>query len=158
MKENMQMFSQILLATDGSPNAEEALAYARDLAVRDKARVYVVCAFPPVPTQLGKPWYDCQIVSNISRSEKVAEQAAAKLREAGIDVVIEVLEGSPADAILCVADVQNCDLIVMGTRGHGDLASLLLGSVSHRILSNANVPVLIIKNGNLNGPSYVLEG
>jgi nucleotide-binding universal stress UspA family protein len=156
MKENIQMFSQILLATDGSRNAEEALAYARDLAVREKARVYVVCAFPPVPTQLGKPWYDRQIVSNISRSEKVAEQAAAKLREAGIDVVIEVLEGPAADAILRVADVQNCDLIVMGTRGHGDLASLLLGSVSHRILSNANVPVLVVKNGKTRFSSFAI--
>lgn len=72
------MFTKILLATDGSPNAEEALAYARDLAVREKARVYVVSTFPLVPPQLGKPWYDRWIVSNISKSEKVAKEAAEK--------------------------------------------------------------------------------
>ena len=73
------MFTRILLATDGSPNAEGALAYARDLAMREKARVYVVNTFPPVTTQLGKPWYDRRIVNNISKSEEVAEQAAEKL-------------------------------------------------------------------------------
>jgi nucleotide-binding universal stress UspA family protein len=140
------MFTKILLATDGSPNAEKALAYARDLAIREKARVYVVSTFPPVPTQLGKPWYDRRIVSNISKSEKVAKAAVEKLRKAGAEAVVEVLEGPPADAILRVADTQKCDLIIMGTRGHGDLISLLLGSVSHRVLSQAHVPVLIVKN------------
>ena len=141
------MFTKILLATDGSPNAERALAYARDLAIREKALVYVVNTFPPVPTQLGSPWYDRRIVSNISKSEKVAKEAAEKLQKAGVDTIVEVLEGPPADAILRVADTQKCDLIIMGTRGHGDLISLILGSVSHRVLSRAHLPVLIVKNG-----------
>ena len=141
------MFTKILLATDGSPNAERALAYARDLAIQDKALVYVVSTFRPVPAQLGNPWYDRWIVSNMSKSEKVAKEAAEKLRKAGADTVIEVLEGPPAGAILRVADSQKCDLIIMGTRGHGVLISLLLGSVSHSVLSDAHVPVLIVKNG-----------
>ena len=77
------MFTKILLATDGSPNADRALTYARDLAIREKALVYVVSTFRPVPAQLGKPWYDRRIVSNISKSEKVAKKAAEKLRKAG---------------------------------------------------------------------------
>ena len=141
------MFTKILLATDGSPNAERALAYARDLAIREKAEVYVVNTFPPVPTQLGNPWYDRRIVRNIAKSEKVAEKAAEKLRKAGAKAIVEVLEGPPADAILRVAEAQKCDLIIMGSRGHGELTSLLLGSVSHRVLSHAHVPVLIVKNG-----------
>ncbi len=141
------MFTKILLATDGSPDAERALAYARDLAIQDKALVFVVSTFPPVPGQLGNPWYDRWIVSNMSKSEKVAKEAAEKLRKAGAEAVVEVLEGPPADAILRVADSQKCDLIIMGTRGHGALVSLLLGSVSHRVLSQARVPVLVLKNG-----------
>ena len=141
------MFTKILLATDGSPNAERALAYARDLAIREKAEVYVVNTFPPVPTQLGNPWYDRRIVRNIAKSEKVAEKAAEKLRKAGAKAIVEVLEGPPADAILRVAEAQKCDLIIMGSRGHGELTSLLLGSVSHRVLSRAHLPILIVKNG-----------
>ena len=75
---------------------------------------------------------------------RVADAAAQKLQEAGLDVVIEVLEGPPADAILRVADVRECDLLVMGCRGHGALASLLLGSVSHRVLAHAQAPVMIV--------------
>jgi nucleotide-binding universal stress UspA family protein len=50
------MFKRILLATDGSPDAEKALAYALDLALRDGAQLIVVHAFEPLPTSLGEPY------------------------------------------------------------------------------------------------------
>jgi nucleotide-binding universal stress UspA family protein len=139
------MFKRILLATDGSSHAQEALVYAQKLALRDEAQVIVVHAFDPVPTYLGEPWGDQAIARHVSLGEGVAKDAAQRLEKAGVDVITEVLEGPPADAILRVADVRECDLIVMGSRGHGTLASLLLGSVSHRVLAHARVPVMIIK-------------
>ena len=141
------MFKTILLATDGSPDAMQALAYARDLALRDDARVIVVHAFASVPTYLADPWWDRVAARHVSVGQEVADKATETLRETGLDVVVEVLEGPPADAILKVADVRGCDLIVMGSRGHGTLASLLLGSVSHRVLAHARVPVMIVKAG-----------
>ena len=139
------MFTKILLATDGSPNAEGAFRYARDLALRDNARVVMVHAYPPVPSYLGEPWGEQAIEKAITRGRQVAKQVAERLRQAGLDVIVEVLEGPPADAILRVADVRQCDLIVMGSRGHGELASLLLGSVSHRVLAHAPVPVMVVR-------------
>ena len=139
------MFKRILLATDGSPDAEQALVCARDIALRDGAQVIVVHAFEPVPSFLGHPWRDEVTARHVYAGQEVADSAAQNLQEAGIDVVVEVLEGPPADAILKVADVRDCDLIVMGSRGHGTLASLLLGSVSHRVLSHARVPVMIVQ-------------
>ena len=139
------MFKRILLATDGSPHAEEALKYARDLALRDDAQVTVVYAFHPVPAYLGEPGRQNLISHSVTEGERVANHAAEKLRKAGVEVIIEVLEGSPADAVLRVADVQQCDLIVMGSRGLGALTSLLLGSVSHRVLAYAHVPVLVVR-------------
>ncbi|MGD9047535.1 MAG: universal stress protein [Anaerolineae bacterium] len=139
------MFKSILLATDGSSHAEKALRYARDLALRDDAQVIVVHAFEPVPTHLGEPWRDRIVARHVTAGRGVADEAAQKLQEAGIDVIVEVLEGPPADAILRVANVRQPDLIVMGSRGHGELASLLLGSVSHRVLAHTRAPVMVVK-------------
>ena len=139
------VFNKILLATDGSPDAEVALTYARDLALRDGAQAIVVHAFEPVPTYLGEPWGDRVIARHVSMGEDVANNAAQKLQKAGVDVIVEVLEGPPADAILRVAEVRQPDLIVMGSRGHGALASLLLGSVSHRVLAHTRAPVLVAR-------------
>lgn len=139
------MFEKILLATDGSPDAGQALVYARDLALRDGARVIVIHAFEPVPSYLGDPVEGRVLARHISAGEEVANDAAGKLQEAGVQVIVEVLEGPAADAILSVANVRQCDLIVMGSRGHGALASLLLGSVSHRVLAHARIPVMIVK-------------
>jgi nucleotide-binding universal stress UspA family protein len=139
------MFEKILLASDGSPDARQALVYARDLALRDGAQVVVVHAFDPVPSYLGDPWRDRVTERHISAGQEMADRAAQSLQESDVDVIVEVLEGPPADAILKVADIRECDLIIMGSRGHGTLASLLLGSVSHRVLGHARVPVMIVK-------------
>ena len=139
------MFRSILLAIDGSPHANEALEYARDLALRNGAQVIVVHAFDQVPGHLGEPLESRVMARRFSSGYQVANDAARELRDAGLDVVVEVLEGPPADAILRVADVRECDLIVMGSRGHGTVTSLLLGSVSHRVLAHTKAPVLIVK-------------
>jgi len=144
-KERRTMFKKILLAIDGSRDAAEATRYAQELALRDDAQVFVVHVIPSVPMYLGDPWQQEAISQNAIEGEKITEPVARQLREAGVDVVVEMLEGSPADGILRVANVREPDLIVMGSRGHGDLTSLLLGSVSHRVLAHTRVPVMITK-------------
>jgi len=139
------MFKKILLAIDGSRDAAEATRYAQELALRNDAQVFVVHVIPSVPMYLGDPWQQEAISQNAIEGEKITEPVARQLREAGVDVVVEMLEGSPADGILRVANVREPDLIVMGSRGHGDLTSLLLGSVSHRVLAHTRVPVMIAK-------------
>jgi nucleotide-binding universal stress UspA family protein len=139
------MFKRILLAMDGSPHAKRALKYARDLALRDGAQVIVVHAFDPVPTYLGKAQEDRMVARHVAGGYEVANDTAKELQEAGLEVVVEVLEGPPADAILRVADVRECDLIVMGSRGHGTVTSLLLGSVSHRVLAHTQTPVMVVR-------------
>ena len=142
------MFKMILLAIDGSAHAEKALRYARDLALRDNAQVIVMHAFQPVPSyhiHQGETWGEKIVAHHIAVGRELADEAGQKLQEAGLDVVVEVLAGPAADAILRVAETRQPDLIVMGSRGHGELASLLLGSVSHRVLAHTHVPVLVVK-------------
>jgi nucleotide-binding universal stress UspA family protein len=126
----MTVFERILLATDGSKHARRALEYAGDLALRDRALVIVVHAFEPAPRYLGR---------------LIANRAKEKLEDAGVDVETEVLQGPPAEAIMRVAKARQVDVIVMRTRGHGDMASLLLGSVSHRVLAHSRVSVMIVR-------------
>jgi nucleotide-binding universal stress UspA family protein len=145
MEGDSMMFKKILVAVDGSPDAQQALIYARDLALRDGAKVILVHAFEPVPTFLGDPWQEQVTAQHVFAGHEVVNSAAETLEEAGLQIVVEVLEGPPADAILRVAEVRECDLIVMGSRGHGTLASLLLGSVSHRVLAHAHAPVMIVR-------------
>lgn len=138
------MFERILLATDGSSHAQRALEFARDLALRDGAVVIVVHAFEPVPRYLGEPMWSDIVGSNVNVGQQVANQAKEELEEAGVDAETEVLEGPPAEAILRVAEARQADLIVMGTRGLSALTSLLLGSVSHRVLAHTHVPVMVV--------------
>jgi nucleotide-binding universal stress UspA family protein len=139
------MFRKILLATDGSTHAEAALKYAWDLALRDDAQLIIVHAVPAVPSYLGEPWRQRFISHSVAGGEQVVGHAVEELRKVDLEPIVEVLGGPPADAILRVVDVRQPDLIVMGSRGHGELASLLLGSVSHRVLAHTHVPVMIVK-------------
>jgi nucleotide-binding universal stress UspA family protein len=139
------VFTRILFATDGSPSAEGAFRYARDLAARDHAHLVVVYAFPSVPPYLGEPWRERFREANVAEGQRVTSLAVEAAREAGLNIGLEILEGNAADVILRVAQEQHCDLIVMGSRGHRQLTDLLLGSVSQRVVANASVPVLIVK-------------
>ncbi len=139
------MFNKILLATDGSENAAQALKYAKELAQCHRAQVFIVYVFPKVPDFLGEPGYSNALAKNVARGEETIADLVHKLQEAGLEVKSEILEGPPADAILRVADVRQCDLIVMGNRGHGQVSSLLVGSVSHKVIAHAKVPVLIAR-------------
>jgi len=141
------MFGTILLATDGSSHSMRALEYARDLALRDGSLVIVVHAFAAVPGYLGEPIKSEIAARHVTEGREIVAQAAAALEDAGVDVKREVLQGPPAEAILRVAEARDADLIVMGSRGQGALTSLLLGSVSHRVLAHSQVPVMVVKAG-----------
>ncbi|MGD8968574.1 MAG: universal stress protein [Anaerolineae bacterium] len=105
----------------------------------------VVNAFEPVPRYVGEPMWSELVGSHVDMGREIANRAVAELEDAGVRVDTEVLQGPPAEAILRVAKTRQVDLIVMGTRGYGELTSLLLGSVSHRVLAHSRVPVMVVR-------------
>ena len=140
------MFHHILIGYDGSAYSKKALEYGIDFAMHAVAEITIVTVFNKVPTYLGSAAYEQLVTQNATEAQRLAEMGAEQARACGIEQVrVEVLEGAPAECILQVAGTRNCDLIVVGSRGHDGIAGLLLGSVSDRLAHHAKVPVLIVK-------------
>lgn len=138
------MFRKILLAFDGSAHAQKAAQISADLARQYRASLYLVHTYDPVPDYLGEPFLQEAISRRIEAADRVVAQALALLGELP-QLETEVLEGPPAEAILRTAEVRKVDLIVMGTRGLGQLQGLLLGSQSQKVLTHAACPVLLVR-------------
>ena len=142
------MFTDILVAVDGSTHAAAALAQAYDLARSEGGRVTIASAFQPHPDWLS-------LVPEVARDDlvqtRLREQTEKLLREAaagappGVEVSTRLLEGSPTDAILAELDGGSYDLVVIGMRGLGGLAAMFLGSVSHSVLQRTPVPALVVR-------------
>ena len=139
------MYKRILYATDGSPAALSALRHALDLAQTYGAELILVHVFRHIEEFGKSPYFSEMEEDRKGVGETVIGQAMAELRDSGVTVHIEPCEGQPAEAIINVAAVRNCDLIVIGSRGLGTFQGLLLGSVSDRVVRHAPCPVLIVR-------------
>jgi nucleotide-binding universal stress UspA family protein len=138
---------KILIATDGSDEAREAVDFGLELADEHAAQVVLVHVAPAVdvlPTSgFGMTGAVPHELTEYDWSPLTAARALAE--ERGIDVRTQMLRGETADEIVAYADTIDADLIVVGSRGHGALASVLLGSVSRGVLREARRPVLIVR-------------
>jgi nucleotide-binding universal stress UspA family protein len=137
------MFRKILVAVDGSQHSSRALGFADDLARRYKTPLVVLHAFPHVSDLLGTPQYERVLEARALIGEQVLASARAQLSQQ-LHIETQLIEGPPAPAILRVVAEESCDLIVIGSRGHGQLAGMLLGSVSSVVAQRSNCPVLIV--------------
>jgi nucleotide-binding universal stress UspA family protein len=140
------MFENILLAVDGSEHSLHAARVASDLAQAMKSQTLrIVVAFEPIPIHLGEPFMQETINARLREAEAIAQKAVETVGTISAVIQTETLEGNPAEVILEAAKVQNSNVIVMGSRGLGKLAGLLLGSTSQKVVSHASCPVLIVR-------------
>ncbi|MGB5215440.1 MAG: universal stress protein [Anderseniella sp.] len=144
------MFKIIVVAIDGSEQAEHALATACDIAGKYKSDIHLVhspeletaaiavgsgaVAIPPSPEKVAEA------------GKEVMAQAVEQAKAQGCAPAECVIgDGDPADDILQQAEKSGADLIITGRRGLGGLASLLLGSVSHKVSQNAPCTCMTVK-------------
>jgi nucleotide-binding universal stress UspA family protein len=140
------MFNHILLGVDGSEHALHAAETAADLAHSMRSNILrIVVAFDPVPPYLGEPNLQTAISARMKEADTILQKALEAVGEIPGEVHTEILEGSPAEAILDVANTRKVDLIVMGSRGLGRLTGALLGSQSQKVVQHAPCPVLIVR-------------
>ena len=125
---------KILLGYDGSDDAEKAVKIAISLAQKYEADIIVCHAFGHMP-----------VTSKPSEVRRLVNPVVERLSKLGITALVSIPDAVPAQGILDAADEHHADLIVMGSRGRGTFANLLLGSTSERVLRYAKVPVLIAR-------------
>ena len=145
------MFKRIVVGTDGSETAAEAVKTAVELAKVSKAKLEIVSAYEPVPQQRLKEEGE-GISGDVSYSvnpredvQFVLDKAAAVAKKAKVDVVTHPREGDPADAILDVAEENDADLVMVGNKGMTGARRFLLGSVPNKISHHAPCDVWIVK-------------
>jgi nucleotide-binding universal stress UspA family protein len=140
------MFEKVLLAVDGSAHALHAARTAADLARTVNAKEFrIVVAYDFIPPYLGEPNMQFAIDARMEDAKNVLENAVKEVGSLPCEIHTELIEGSTAQAIIEVATTRQSDVIVMGSRGLGTLAGLLLGSTSQKVVAHAPCPVLIVR-------------
>ena len=140
------MFERILLAVDGSDHAVRAAKVAAEMAHCMKSvELWIVVAYDPVPSYLGEPDLQGAINARLRDAQEILQKAKTAVGDVPCEVHTELIEGNSAEAIIEVAKTRNSDVIVMGSRGLGRLAGLVLGSTSQKVVSHAPCPVLIVR-------------
>ena len=145
------MFTRIVVGTDGSETAGEAVRQAVDLAKLAGASLNIVSAFAPIPERKVKDQQrdaPADVQYELGPREDVnlvLDAAAADARKEGIEVQTHPVEGDPAEAILSVAEETKADLIVVGNKGMTGARRFLLGSVPNNISHHAPCSVIIVR-------------
>jgi nucleotide-binding universal stress UspA family protein len=140
------MFEKVLLAVDGSDHALNAARTAGELVrIMQSKMLRVVVAYDPIPSYLGEPNLQQAINARLEAANAILEAAVQAVGEVPIAVHTELIEGSPAEAIIDVASTRESDVIIMGSRGLGRLAGAVLGSTSQKVVAHASCPVLIVR-------------
>lgn len=144
------MFKKILVPTDGSSQAHKAAEVAAEMAQSQSAQVIGVYVIDPFPfigvgdaSAVGLQAY----MTEVQASAGQALADVRKLCEArGVAFAGDTIERNSAyQGILETAQAENCDLIVMGSHGRKGIEALILGSVAQKVLTHANLPVMVIK-------------
>ncbi len=141
------MYDKVLVAVDHSATTDRVLAAARELACLSKGEVWVLHVRErEVIPRLGLiPTESDTEVAEVAEEVKAA---VATLADAGITVhaeVVDALFGHAAREIVEMARRHDAGVIVMGSRGRGDLAGLVLGSTAHKVIHLADRPVLVVR-------------
>lgn len=146
---------KILVATDGSQSSAEAVALAAELASEHAAELRIVHVVPilDVVPSVGFGAITAAFPHEVSAHDReLLDDALAVATAQGVAATTEILRGDTVDEIVACADSHNVDLLVVGSRGHGAIASSLLGSVSRGVLGETKRPVLVVRAAQVAAP------
>ena len=139
----------ILVATDGSEAALRGVRFAADLAQRlgSSSSITLISVHDDVGLRHAKSVVGSAAVEDHLREQSESEVAAARafLDSVSVRHDIAIRTGHVSQEIVAFADAGAFDLIVVGSKGRGALADMLIGSVTQRVLASARQPVVVVK-------------
>lgn len=138
------MITRILLGYDGSASANDALAFAKDLASRYNAELHVVAiARPP---EFAEDVESSAVIENSMRHYREAlNNARRDLGELSASAHFQVIVGHPAEQLVRYAESHAIDHIVVGHRGHSMFERWLIGSVARQVIAYAHCAVTVVR-------------
>jgi nucleotide-binding universal stress UspA family protein len=149
---------KVVVGVDSSPGSRDAAAWALDEARRRDAELETVFAFT-MPTFAYTAGFVPPDPETVELEGNDLIEQALSLVSVGSDIKMHsrVCSGRPEDVLCDVAKEPDVRLLVVGRRGHGDLAELLLGSVSHRLSHHAPTPLVIVPRAEADGLAAPLK-
>lgn len=141
---------EILVATDGSPPADAALDEALALAHETGSGIAVMTVWRALQGDFGLAYPSTAVLADILEAERAHAEttlgaAISRAEEAGVQIITRLATGDPAETVCAYAKEIGARLIAVGTRGHGTVTTLLLGSVSQAVIRHAPCPVLVVR-------------
>ncbi len=152
------MFTNILVALDGSELAEQALPMAQDIARSSNATIHLIQVVSRQPeleaarggdtsiqaVELTRDLAHQLVEARLSRGREYLEGIAGQLQSEGFEAETAIQEGAAVENIVDYSREHGIDLVVMSTHGYGGVKRLVLGSVTDRVIRSCEVPVLVL--------------
>jgi nucleotide-binding universal stress UspA family protein len=137
--------TKILLATDGSEDAAEAREAAVDLARRSGSELHLVHVWHDVPS----PYAHAFVKRELKRQgQEIVDEQVRRIEDAGGAVTKAHLRGGrTSDEVIELSEELGAGLLVLGSRGHGAVRRILMGSHSEAMIHHAHLPVLVLRSG-----------
>lgn len=143
------MFKKILFPTDDSPSSKNALNYVAELALKHESEVIVLHTYYMIERFNAKPTSYYSYLNKaeenmINQSNEILESTKKFLEEKNIKVKTILEKGNIGQVIVSKIENENCDVVVMGSRGLGNLTSMLISSASNYVIHHTKCPVLLV--------------
>ncbi|HUK28719.1 MAG TPA: universal stress protein [Candidatus Acidoferrales bacterium] len=144
------MFERILVAVDGSAFSDRALACAADIAKKYSAKLIILHVilrrfYAVTPSEAGVLATTVYVKELEVEGKEIIKRADEYTKNSGVDYECKLVQGVPADEIVKVGQVENVNLIIVGSRGLTEVRAFLQGSVSDKVSHHAKCPTLIVK-------------
>lgn len=136
----------IVIAYDGSPNAEKAANFALQIATTSRARLLLVFVVPPYVPEADFPPPNVVEIMETEReaAELTLKGMQTKLEGKGVEIATQVLLGNPADELVRFCENPEVGMVAVGKTGKGAIARLLLGSVAQALVRNCPKPLVLV--------------